>query len=155
MRISDWSSTCALPICIMPEVDAEFAKSLGQPEGDVEKLLADVRNNIEREVKVRAQARSKASVMDALVEACSFDVPKALVQNDAQGRVTAAREELKQRGVPNADSVPIPVEAFTAESERRVRLGLLVRSEEHTSELQSLMRISYAVFCLKKNKTRQ
>src|SRR3546814_968822 len=30
------------------------------------------------------------------------------------------------------------------------RLGLLVRSEEHTSELQSLMRISYAVFCLKK-----
>src|SRR3546814_3550867 len=40
--------------------------------------------------------------------------------------------------------------------------GLVVRSEEHTSELQSLMRISYAVFCLKKktqhtnhNKTRQ
>src|SRR3546814_9651886 len=29
----------------------------------------------------------------------------------------------------------------------------LTRSEEHTSELQSLMRISYAVFCLKKNKT--
>src|SRR3546814_9276226 len=29
------------------------------------------------------------------------------------------------------------------------------RSEEHTSELQSLMRISYAVFCLKKNKTQQ
>src|SRR3546814_6274431 len=30
-----------------------------------------------------------------------------------------------------------------------------MRSEEHTSELQSLMRISYAVFCLKKNKTKQ
>src|SRR3546814_8161819 len=30
--------------------------------------------------------------------------------------------------------------------------GSLVRSEEHTSELQSLMRISYAVFCLKKKK---
>src|SRR3546814_1353791 len=30
-----------------------------------------------------------------------------------------------------------------------------VRSEEHTSELQSLMRISYAVFCLKKKKTRK
>src|SRR3546814_1459786 len=30
----------------------------------------------------------------------------------------------------------------------------LIRSEEHTSELQSLMRISYAVFCLKKNKIR-
>src|SRR3546814_15535304 len=31
--------------------------------------------------------------------------------------------------------------------------GGLIRSEEHTSELQSLMRISYAVFCLKKKKT--
>src|SRR3546814_1909510 len=31
--------------------------------------------------------------------------------------------------------------------------GLVARSEEHTSELQSLMRISYAVFCLKKKKT--
>src|SRR3546814_4759506 len=34
---------------------------------------------------------------------------------------------------------------------RWVYLHLAVRSEEHTSELQSLMRISYAVFCLKKN----
>src|SRR3546814_8741497 len=33
------------------------------------------------------------------------------------------------------------------------RIGLIHRSEEHTSELQSLMRISYAVFCLKKKKT--
>src|SRR3546814_8419464 len=32
------------------------------------------------------------------------------------------------------------------------RLGVLIRSEEHTSELKSLMRISYAVFCLKKKK---
>src|SRR3546814_14202601 len=32
-------------------------------------------------------------------------------------------------------------------------LGIAARSEEHTSELQSLMRISYAVFCLKKKKT--
>src|SRR3546814_8588807 len=34
-------------------------------------------------------------------------------------------------------------------------LDLRSRSEEHTSELQSLMRISYAVFCLKKNKNQQ
>src|SRR3546814_1218461 len=33
--------------------------------------------------------------------------------------------------------------------------GVTVRSEEHTSELQSLMRISYAVFCLKKKKKKQ
>src|SRR3546814_4060361 len=35
---------------------------------------------------------------------------------------------------------------------RDMRVGAVERSEEHTSELQSLMRISYAVFCLKKKK---
>src|SRR3546814_4250710 len=48
---------------------------------------------------------------------------------------------------------------FRDERDQRVAVGLqhphqlgLARSEEHTSELQSLMRISYAVFCLKKKK---
>src|SRR3546814_983541 len=49
------------------------------------------------------------------------------------------------------------VELFGVEGEPVFRRHLLrveaPRSEEHTSELQSLMRISYAVFCLKKNKT--
>src|SRR3546814_7168701 len=36
-----------------------------------------------------------------------------------------------------------------------IAVSLMPRSEEHTSELQSLMRISYAVFCLKKKNTRQ
>src|SRR3546814_3372172 len=39
-----------------------------------------------------------------------------------------------------------------ADSEKRSASGTISRSEEHTSELQSLMRISYAVFCLKKTK---
>ncbi|HLU80382.1 MAG TPA: trigger factor [Burkholderiaceae bacterium] len=121
----------------LPEVDSEFAKQLGQPEGDVEKLLADVRANIEREVKARVQARTKGSVMDALAAACTFEVPKALVKSDAEGRVAAAREDLKQRGVPNADSLPIPVEAFEAESERRVRLGLLVSELVKSADLQA------------------
>src|SRR3546814_2875592 len=44
----------------------------------------------------------------------------------------------------------IPLKGFGSTDCRRCR-----RSEEHTSELQSLMRISYAVFCLKKNNTNQ
>src|SRR3546814_3891542 len=42
-----------------------------------------------------------------------------------------------------------------AAPERAVRCDQHGRSEEHTSELQSLMRISYAVFCLKKKKQQQ
>ncbi|ARP94598.1 trigger factor [Bordetella genomosp. 13] len=122
---------------VLPTVDAEFAKSLGQAEGDVEKLRADIRANIEREVKTRSQARTKGSVMDALVAASQFDVPKALVDSDVESRIAAAREELKQRGVPNAESVPIPAEAFSEESSRRVRLGLLVSELVKQAQLQA------------------
>ena len=41
---------------VLPALDAEFAKSLGQAEGDIEKLLADIRGNIEREIKRRETA---------------------------------------------------------------------------------------------------
>src|SRR3546814_3703341 len=44
-------------------------------------------------------------------------------------------------------------DAVAAEGRREPRNAGIGRSEEHTSELQSLMRISYAVFCLKKKKT--
>ncbi|NYT66047.1 trigger factor [Alcaligenaceae bacterium] len=124
-------------IAVLPELNDEFAKSLGQPEGDMTKLLAEVRSNIERETKARAQARTKSSVMDALAVASTFDVPKALVATDSESRVAQAREELKQRGVPNADTMPIPAEAFAAESERRVRLGLLVSELVKTADLQA------------------
>ncbi|WP_417252390.1 trigger factor [Castellaniella sp.] len=110
----------------LPEIDADFAKSLGQAEGDIDALLADVRGNVEREAQARAKSRTKSSVMDALANACSFDLPKALIDSEVASRTAAAREELKQRGLPNADSIPIPEDTFRPEAERRVRLGLLV-----------------------------
>src|SRR3546814_3462806 len=51
------------------------------------------------------------------------------------------------------DASPGTVDAGQAEDVHRQAVA--VRSEEHTSELQSLMRISYAVFCLKKKKKQQ
>src|SRR3546814_4808852 len=46
-------------------------------------------------------------------------------------------------------------QAFSSLADNALFIAAIARSEEHTSELQSLMRISYAVFCLKKNKKRQ
>jgi len=111
---------------VLPEVNSDFAKALGQAEGDVDKLLADVRENVTREVRARLRARTKNSVMQALLAAATFDVPKTLVERESQERVAAAREELKRRGMRDADKMPIPPEAFSEEAQRRVRLGLLV-----------------------------
>src|SRR3546814_2406754 len=56
-----------------------------------------------------------------------------------------------RRGVPCRQRQGLRV-AQRSRASRRSRQGQGQRSEEHTSELQSLMRISYAVFCLKKKK---
>src|SRR3546814_2569538 len=60
--------------------------------------------------------------------------------------------EIAQLGLHAAGAIGAP--GSSVERRQRV-LGALGRSEEHTSELQSLMRISYAVFCLKKKKTQK
>lgn len=122
---------------VLPEVNTDFAKQLGEADGNVDKLRADIRANIEREAKSRADGRTKNSVMDALVDAAKFDVPRALVESDVESRIAAAREDLKQRGVPNAETMPIPAEVFSGESERRVRLGLLVSELVKEAQLQS------------------
>src|SRR3546814_12143867 len=65
---------------------------------------------------------------------------------------SAVRDVAKAFGLP-PDQVTLLAECYgwgNGETPMEQRLG---RSEEHTSELQSLMRISYAVFCLKKKKT--
>src|SRR3546814_4028470 len=65
--------------------------------------------------------------------------------------LTARRHATRETGgVPTSLARPL-----TRRRARRRDSGAPARSEEHTSELQSLMRISYDVFCLKKKNTKQ
>src|SRR3546814_5068453 len=76
------------------------------------------------------------------------------------GLATRVRRSIDGRGLPRSDDWfaghgdPVPLIGLGADVPASDVLGdvLKKRSEEHTSELQSLMRISYAVFCLKKKK---
>ena len=110
----------------MPEVDDAFAKSLGIADGSVEKMRADIRENLEREVKRRTHSMLKDQVMEALLKVSELDVPKALVEQDQERLVEMARRDLEQRGMPNAKDMPIPAEMFTQQAERRVKLGLIL-----------------------------
>ena len=121
----------------LPEVNDEFAKSLGIEAGTVEALRADVKKNLEREVKFRVLARNKSAVMDALVKVAELDLPKALVANEVERLVQGARADLKQRGVKDADSAPIPAEIFQPQAEKRVRLGLVVAELVRANNLQA------------------
>jgi trigger factor len=121
----------------LPEVNEAFAKSLGIKEGTVEALRADIKRNLEREVKFRVLARNKANVMDALVGAAELDVPVALVNGEVERMTEAARADLKKRGVKDAETAPIPAEVFQPQAERRVRLGLVVGELVRAHNLQA------------------
>ena len=121
----------------LPDVDESLAKSLGIADGTVEGLRADIKKNLEREVKFRVQARNKQAVMDALVAKAELDLPKSVVQSEVDRLVEGARADLKQRGIKDADKAPIPAELFQEQAERRVRLGLVVAELVRTSELHA------------------
>jgi len=110
----------------MPEIDGEFAKSLGIADGDLVKMRAEIKENLEREAKRRTQSIVKNQVMDALLKISELDVPNALVSQDQERLVEMARADLAQRGVPNAKDAPIPAEMFKEQAERRVKLGLVL-----------------------------
>lgn len=121
----------------LPAVDEALAKSLGIADGTVEGLRADIRKNLEREVKFRLQARNKAAVMDALVAVAELDLPKSVVQSELDRLVEGARADLKQRGIKDAEKAPIPDELFRPQAERRVRLGLVVAELVKANELHA------------------
>jgi trigger factor len=121
----------------LPEVNEAFVKTLGLKEHTVEALRADVKKNLGREVKNRVLMRNKAAVMDALVKAAELDVPQALVDGETERMIEAARADLKQRGVKDADKAPIPAEMFKPQAERRVRLGLVVAELVRSNNLQA------------------
>jgi trigger factor len=120
----------------MPEIDAEFAKSLGIEDGDMKKMRDDIKNNLEREVSNRVKAKTKDSVMDALIKISELDVPKALIDQDVERLVEMTRQDMAQRGM-NVKDMPFPPELFNAQAERRVRLGLILAEVVKANDLQA------------------
>ena len=121
----------------LPEVNDAFAKSLGIADASLEGLNADSKKNLEREVKTRLLAKNKQAAMDALVGVCELDLPQSILQSEMDRLVEGAREDLKQRGIKDADKAPIPAEIFRPQAENRVRLGLVVGDLVRTQKLEA------------------
>jgi len=120
---------------VLPELDAEFAKSLGVADGDIDKMKADIRANLEREVKKRLQARLKSGVMQALYENVKFEAPKALISMDVERLIEQARADLAQRGVKQ--DVPLPPDMFQEQAKKRVSLGLILNELVKSNGLEA------------------
>ena len=109
----------------LPEIDAEFARSLGVADGDLARMRAEVRANVEREVKKRLGGELKAKAMQALLETTRAEVPKSLVDMEIERLVANARADLQARGL-KMENVPIDPQLFEDQAKRRVALGLIV-----------------------------
>ncbi len=121
----------------LPEVNEAMAKSLGIDDATVEGLRADVQKNLAREVKVRLLSRNKQAVMDALIASAELDLPTTAVQSEITRLMEGTRADLKQRGMKDADTTPMPDDIFRPQAERRVRLGLVVAELVRANDLQA------------------
>jgi trigger factor len=119
----------------LPEIDAEFAKSLGVADGDVEKMRGEIRANVEREVKKRVEARVKNQAMEAMLASTPLEVPRALVEMEAQQLVQRAAQDLQGRGV-KPEQLNLNPQQFEEAAKRRVALGLIIAELARAENLQ-------------------
>jgi trigger factor len=121
---------------VLPEVDADFAKQLGVGDGDIGKMRADIKANLEREVRRRVQGRLKDQVMKVLLSSATLELPKALVELEIERLQAGMRKDLADRGL-KPDEIPMPRDAFEPEARRRVSLGLIVAEVVKQNSLQA------------------
>jgi trigger factor len=110
----------------LPEVDAEFAKSLGMADGDVSKLKAEIRDNIGREAQRRVKVRNKDSAMDVLLKIAQLDVPKALLESESQHLMQQTMQDMEARGMKIPKGMQLPTDMFAERATKRVKLGLIL-----------------------------
>ncbi|MBC7945365.1 MAG: trigger factor [Burkholderiales bacterium] len=120
----------------LPDIDAEFAKSLGIADGDLDKMRTEIKTNLEREAGRRIQARVKDQVMQALLDATSFSPPRIMVEIDAQRLKENAIRDLQTRGIKAADLPPEALPSFNEPARRRVMLGLILAEVVKSKDLQ-------------------
>ncbi|PSV22712.1 trigger factor [Photobacterium leiognathi subsp. mandapamensis] len=118
----------------LPELTEEFVAKFGVEDGSVEGLKAEVRKNMERELKQAVKGRIKDQVLNGLVEQNDITVPAALIDQE----IEALRQQAAQRFGGNAKNMPeLPRELFEEQAKRRVVVGLLVGEVIKSEELKA------------------
>src|SRR3546814_8903406 len=142
MRISDWSSdVCSSDLTVAFSDGAPAAKLYEADPNALAKYPSRSEADSALAMKFLFWTGKDCSRTERLMRRSELVRPKW--GEGSYLRTTIAKANAEAQRVYNMPSAP--------DLSARAGLQLLtVRSEEHTSELQSLMRISYAVFCLKK-----
>ncbi|WP_256852928.1 trigger factor [Pantoea sp. Fr+CA_20] len=118
----------------LPELTEDFIKRFGVEDGSVDGLRAEVRKNMERELKGAIRNRVKTQAIDGLVDANPIDVPSALIDSE----VDVLRRQAAQRfGGDEKQALELPRELFEEQAKRRVVVGLLLGEVIRAHELKA------------------
>ncbi|WP_445496573.1 trigger factor [Photorhabdus sp. SF281] len=118
----------------LPELTEEFIKRFAIADGTVDGLRAEVRKNMERELKNAVRNLIKSQVIDGLVKANEIEVPAAVVD----GEIDVLRRQSAQRfGGNEKQALELPRELFEEQAKRRVVVGLLLGEVISSNELKA------------------
>ncbi|WP_409259369.1 trigger factor [Pseudomonas sp. KCJK9009] len=117
---------------VLPELNEVFFAQFGIKESTLEGFRAEVRKNMERELRQAIKTKVKNQVMDGLLAANPIEVPKALLENE----VNRLRVQAVQQFGGNIKPEQLPVELFEEQAKRRVVLGLIVAEVVKQFELK-------------------
>ncbi|BAV97184.1 trigger factor [Lysobacter enzymogenes] len=121
---------------VLPEVDAEFIKSFGVRSGDAEQFRADIRTNLERELKGALMNRLRQEVGEQLVKAYeAVEMPPKLVEQEARNMVWQTVEQARRQG----RQISAPDDAhlsYMDSARKRVLVGLLVGEIARRNDLR-------------------
>ncbi len=119
----------------LPELDEEFARGFGVQDGDLEKMRADIRANMEKEKNDRLKANLKNRVMSGLLEHNAIIAPSAMVAEEVKSLRMQAAQRMGH-DPESMDEAAFPDELFNEEATRRVQLGLLVSEVIKKEEIE-------------------
>lgn len=120
----------------LPAVDAEFARTLGVEDGDVEKMYAEIKVSLGQEVDKRVKARLKDQVFNALIENIEVELPNALVGVEINRQMEMTKHNLQQRGV-DVSNVTLEPAMFEEQAKRATKLRLILQEIVIQNQLQA------------------
>ena len=103
----------------LPELNDEFAVTMGVKEGGLQAFRDQIKENMERELSTAIKNRLKQQVMDGLLDKNQFDLPKALVDSEIHALVEQRKQSMGQ-------NLELDGSVFEGQAKRRVALGLIL-----------------------------
>ncbi|MBT4277243.1 trigger factor [Candidatus Falkowbacteria bacterium] len=128
----------------IPKIDDEFAKSLGKFK-NLKELKDQVKDNIEKEDKVKEEQRQELEMLENLVKESEFDeIPEVLLKEETRKMIEELKANLAQQGVKLEDylihlkkSTEELQKDFLPQSEKRVKTGLLIREYVNKNKIET------------------